>query len=91
MMARTQREEVRRMISHYFYKYRDTRTELKGRDLQVLGLEPGPVYRRILDELLDARLNGRLQSRQDEVDYVLRHFAASGQPRRISTVKGAAG
>jgi tRNA nucleotidyltransferase (CCA-adding enzyme) len=91
MMARTQREEVRRMISHYFYKYRDTRTELKGRDLQVLGLEPGPVYRRILDELLDARLNGSLQSRQDEVDYVLRHFAASGQPRRITTVKGAAG
>jgi tRNA nucleotidyltransferase (CCA-adding enzyme) len=91
MMARTQREEVRRMISHYFHKYRDMRTELKGRDLQVLGLEPGPLYRRILDELLDARLNGKLQSRQDEIDYVLRHFAASGQSLRVSTAKGAAG
>jgi tRNA nucleotidyltransferase (CCA-adding enzyme) len=91
MMARTQREEVRRMISHYFHKYRDMRTELKGRDLQVLGLEPGPLYRRILDELLDARLNGKLMSRQDEIDYVLRHFAASGQPLRVSTAKGAGG
>ncbi len=91
VMARTQREETRRMISHYFHKYRDMRTELKGRDLQALGIEPGPIYRRILDELLDVRLNGRLQSRQDEVDYVQRHFAASGQPRSKSTAKGAIG
>ncbi len=91
MMARTQREEVRRMISHYFHKYRDVRTELKGRDLQVLGIEPGPIYREILDQLLDARLNGKVHSRQDEIDYALRHYASSGQPRRIPSVKGAGG
>ncbi len=91
MMACTQRQEVRRMISHYFHKFRDMGTELKGRDLQVLGIEPGPVYRRILDELLDARLNGKVHSRQDEIDYVLRHFATPGQARRIPTMKGVGG
>jgi len=91
MMARTQRPEVRRVISQYFHKYRDMTTELKGRDLLVLGIEPGPVYRRILDELLDARLNGKVHSRQDEIDYVLRHFSTLGQARRMPTMKGTGG
>jgi tRNA nucleotidyltransferase (CCA-adding enzyme) len=35
MMARTQREEVRKAISHYFYRYRDARTEFRGLDLKA--------------------------------------------------------
>jgi len=32
------------------------------------------VYRRILEELLDGRLNGELQSRQEELDHILRSY-----------------
>ncbi|HBZ57519.1 MAG TPA: polya polymerase, partial [Syntrophobacteraceae bacterium] len=91
MMARTQREEARRSISHYFHKFRDIKSELKGRDLQVLGIEPGPVYRQILDELLDARLNGKVHSRQDEIDYVLRYLSAPGRVRRAPSMKRTGG
>jgi tRNA nucleotidyltransferase (CCA-adding enzyme) len=66
MMAKTQREEVRRAISHYFHRYRHVRTELRGRDLKEMGIPPGSIYREILDDLLDARLNGEVKSRLEE-------------------------
>jgi tRNA nucleotidyltransferase (CCA-adding enzyme) len=73
MMARTEREEVRKAISYYFHRYRRVRTELKGRDLKAMGVPPGPIYRIILDELIDAHLNGEVKSRQDEWGYLKVH------------------
>jgi tRNA nucleotidyltransferase (CCA-adding enzyme) len=67
MMAKTQRDEVRRAISHYFHRYRHVRTELRGQDLKEMGIPPGAIYREILDDLLDARLNGDIKNRQEEV------------------------
>jgi len=74
MMAKTQREEVRKAISHYFHRYRNVRTEVKGRDLRALGIPPGPVYRKVLDDLLTVRLNGEVRNRQEEIEYVERHY-----------------
>jgi tRNA nucleotidyltransferase (CCA-adding enzyme) len=67
MMAATKREAVRKAISHYCVHLRFVRPLLKGQDLKTLGLAPGPRYRRILDDLLNARLNGRVESREDEI------------------------
>lgn len=67
MMAKTSSERVRRAISHYLHRYRNVQTELRGRDLKAMGIPPGPVYRAILDELLDAQINGEVKSRQDEL------------------------
>ncbi len=67
MMAAAKSETVRKAISHYCVHLRFIRPFLKGRDLKALGLPPGPRYRLILDELLDARLNGQVESREDEM------------------------
>ncbi|MFP3869759.1 MAG: CBS domain-containing protein [Syntrophobacteria bacterium] len=75
MMAKTQPEKTRRAISLYFSKLREIRPALRGRDLQAMGIAPGPVFRRILDRLLDGRLNGELTSREEEIDFVRTHFA----------------
>ncbi len=75
MMASTTREEVRKAISHYFTRLRSVTTILKGRDLQNMGLKPGPIYREILDRLLDARLNGEVKTRDDEVSFVKKNWS----------------
>lgn len=75
MMARTQKEEARKAVSHYLHRYRHVKTELKGKDLKALGVPPGPVYREILDELLDARLDGKIKDRQDELNFLKNNFA----------------
>jgi len=74
MMSKTQKMEVRRIISHYFHRYRHVVTELRGKDLKALGIPPGPIYRTLLQELLDARLNGEAKNRHEELVYLKRHY-----------------
>lgn len=47
--------------------YRRMSGEVSGRDLAALGLPPGPAYRPILEELLAARLDGRIADREEEL------------------------
>mgnify|MGYP003693700943 CR=1 FL=1 len=47
-------------------KNRAIKTALTGRDLQAMGLKPGPQYKTILGELLDARIDGMITTEADE-------------------------
>jgi tRNA nucleotidyltransferase (CCA-adding enzyme) len=68
MMAAAEQEKVKRAVSHYVTALRRTTTSLKGRDLKALGVPPGPIYREVLQALLDARLNERVRTREEELD-----------------------
>jgi len=82
MMAAARREEVRKAISHYCVHLRFVRPILSGRDLGHLGLAPGPVYRQVLEAILEAKLNGRLATRQEEEIFALETARAlENQPR----------
>ncbi len=70
MMAATKHETVKRSISNYFTRQRHIDTSVKGKDLKKMGIEPGPIYREILQAVLDAKLNGQLKTRNDELDFV---------------------
>jgi tRNA nucleotidyltransferase (CCA-adding enzyme) len=74
IMAKTQREDTRRAISLYFSSLKDVRPKLSGKDLKSMGIEPGPIYRRILDQLLDGRLNGELLNKEEEIEFVRKHY-----------------
>jgi tRNA nucleotidyltransferase (CCA-adding enzyme) len=69
MMAVAKQEKVKKAISHYFTNLRSVGVSLKGRDLQKMGIEPGPIYREILQATLDAKLNGKLKTRRDELAF----------------------
>jgi tRNA nucleotidyltransferase (CCA-adding enzyme) len=70
MMAATKHETVKRSISNYVTRLRYIDTSVTGKDLKKMGLEPGPIYREILQAVLDAKLNGQLKTRNDELDFV---------------------
>jgi len=70
MMAATKHERVKRTISNYFTRLRHIDASVKGKDLIKMGLEPGPIYREILQAVLDAKLNGQIKTRNDELDFV---------------------
>jgi len=76
LMARMERTELRRAIGDFLTRGRQTRPLLRGDDLRSLGLPPGPIYRDILNSLRYARLDGQVQSRDDELRFVRRRFAA---------------
>ena len=50
----------------YVRELQGIRTELTGRDLIALGVAEGPEIGRLLDVLLDARLDGNLADRLEE-------------------------
>jgi tRNA nucleotidyltransferase (CCA-adding enzyme) len=72
MMAAARTEDVRKAISHFCVHLRFVRPLIKGRDLRDLGLRPGPRYREILDAVLDQKLNGHLETREEELDFARR-------------------
>lgn len=76
MMAAARTESVRKAISHYCVHLRFVRPLLKGKDLLDLGLPPGPRYRKILDAILDQKLNGHLETHEEELDFA-RHLIGS--------------
>jgi len=67
MMAGSQGEKIRRLISSYFTKLKGTRIQITGKDLTAMGAEPGPIFKSIFDHLMEARLNGLIKTREDEI------------------------
>jgi tRNA nucleotidyltransferase (CCA-adding enzyme) len=70
LMAKTTRENTRQAISAFFTKLKTTRTEITGKDLIAMGLTPGPNFKKILDTLLEARLDGRINTLTEEREYI---------------------
>jgi len=53
-----------------FMKNKAVKTALRGRDLQAMGLTPGPQYKTILGKLLDARIDGMVTTEAEEHAFV---------------------
>lgn len=49
-----------------------------GNDLIAAGYEPGPRFKEILEAIEDAQLEGRLQSREQALEFVGREFPRAG-------------
>jgi tRNA nucleotidyltransferase (CCA-adding enzyme) len=73
MMAITKQQNIKKVISHYFTNLRKVKISLKGRDLKKMGVAPGPIYRDILQAALEAKLNGKLKTLKDELDFARKY------------------
>ncbi len=74
-MAKSRSKKVKRGISTFFTRLKGTRSLLRGRDLQSMGLQPGPLYKEVFDVLLKARLEGAVTTKEDEMRVVRERFA----------------
>jgi len=70
MMAKAKQEKAKKYISLYLTRLRSVKVELCGDDLKKLGIPPGPRYKKILAELLDAKLDGLVHNREEEMEFV---------------------
>jgi tRNA nucleotidyltransferase (CCA-adding enzyme) len=58
----------RRIVA--YMKNKAVKTTLTGRDLQIMGIAPGPKYKTILGKLLDARIDGMVTTEEEERAFV---------------------
>jgi tRNA nucleotidyltransferase (CCA-adding enzyme) len=57
---------VRQRLDFYQRRLRHVRPVLDGDDLRRMGVEPGRIYRQLLERLRDARLDGEITTRAQE-------------------------
>ncbi|HAJ56943.1 MAG TPA: hypothetical protein DCL35_04150 [Candidatus Omnitrophica bacterium] len=60
-------KEVSRHIEDFLFIYNGQRLHLKGEDLAGLGVEPGPHFKKILDKLLMAKIDGIVRDKEEEL------------------------
>ena len=82
LMAKTRKQNVKRSISRYFTHLRYITPAVMGKDLIKMGIPPGPIYRKLFDSVLMAKINGELKTKADEIQYV-RELARDGGQNKI--------
>jgi len=75
----TERRKVRRQLLNYQKEWRLIEPELTGDDLKAMGLKPGPLFGRLLRTLRNARLDGKVHTREEEVALVQKLLAAEAR------------
>ena len=71
-------DKARARAADYLFRLADIRPKLTGKDLINLGVPRGPDIGRFLNRLLEARLDGRTASREDETALVREWLTESG-------------
>ncbi|HYV32738.1 MAG TPA: hypothetical protein VEO53_16745, partial [Candidatus Binatia bacterium] len=66
LVAKARSKDIVRLVSAYVTNQQQVRPSLNGADLKAMGLKPGPIYKKILDRLHEARLNGEVKTKADE-------------------------
>ncbi len=58
---------LKKHIEDFFEIYNGMRIYIGGHDLGNLGLPPGPAYKKIFTRVLNAKLNGRVRTKEEEL------------------------
>jgi tRNA nucleotidyltransferase (CCA-adding enzyme) len=70
VMAKGKTETSRKAVSLYLMQLRSVVIEIGGNELRALGFEPGPIYSEVLGAVLDAKLDGQVNSKDEELSFV---------------------
>ena len=65
---------ARRQILEYLTRWANVEPPLNGNDLKALGYKPGPGFKRMLDDLLAATLDGDLGDRAAAISFLAQRY-----------------
>lgn len=65
---------VKNIIERYYTDLKNARNPLKGSDLLKIGVQPGPRVQELLNDVMNAYLDGIIESREDAIKYVQVHM-----------------
>ena len=78
-MAVTKNEYRKKAISNFLLNTRNIKPILKGDDLKIMGLKPGAVYKEIFNKIIEKRIKGEINSKEDEVRLVKQFIAEKSE------------
>ena len=68
---------ARHQIWEYLTRWANVESPLNGNDLKALGYKPGPGFKRMLDDLLAAALDGELGDRASAISFLAQRYPQS--------------
>jgi tRNA nucleotidyltransferase (CCA-adding enzyme) len=69
-MAACDRDYVKNRIEHYIHNLKNVKLEITGKDLKEMKIKTGPEYGRLLEKVLNAKLDGKIKSKNEELGYI---------------------
>ena len=60
---------IKHYLMYYKLKLQSINTIITGQDLLSLNIKPGPLFKRILKEVLKAKIQGHIYTKEDELKY----------------------
>ena len=72
LFAKAKTREAKRRITRYLSELRAVECLISGKTLKQMGIKPGPIYKQVLDGILDARLDGKAITFEDEMALAIR-------------------
>lgn len=69
IMSKAKAMRVKKRISSFFKHYDKVKIKIGGGELKSLGLSPGPEFKRILDKVLYAKVDSKLKSKAEEMEF----------------------
>lgn len=73
-MARTKSNLVKRRIILYLSSLDKVKLEVSGNDLKKMNYKPSPRFSKILEEVKKAKLDGTLETKQEEIEFIKKNF-----------------
>ena len=83
LMAKAKNERMKRLLSHFFTQLKGKKIRIDGNDLLKMGFQPGPIFKKIFERLLEARMNQETPKKEDEIALVKQEFG----DLRVSTLR----
>lgn len=74
LMAIARKKYIKKAVSLFVTSLRDTAPLVNGHDLLTLGFEPGPQFRTMINHVLEAQLNGEIQTKEDAFTLVKENY-----------------
>lgn len=74
MMAESGFRTAKRRIMDYLTKYVSIKLSVRGDDFTRKGMLPGPHFGQALKRTLRAKLDSKLKTKAEELDFAMRHF-----------------
>ncbi|GAB4337231.1 MAG: CBS domain-containing protein [Desulfobulbaceae bacterium] len=74
LMAVARKKHIQKAVSQYVTRLGSEQPLITGRDLQNMGYRPGPLFRTMLNHVIEAQLNGVIETRDQALEFIREHY-----------------
>lgn len=74
LIAMARKKTAKKAVSHFVTHLRHYKTHIQGVDLKKMGYKSGPIYKTILNHLLEAKLDGEVKTKADEKKFIRKNY-----------------